>query len=429
MLRILSAFVPPRKKKGRAVAVLQDLSGPKIRIATLANGPIHLADGCEFVLTSRDVAGNEHEVGVNHPTLPQEVKAGDLLLLADGTLELSVEETSDTDIRCRVVLGGPLSSNKGINLPTSSVNVPSLTEKDRRDLAFGLEQGVDYVALSFVRTADDVRAAKKIIREHGSDTPLIAKIEKHEALSNLDSIVEAADGLMVARGDLGIEIPLQEVPMVQKLVIAKANAAAKPVITATQMLRSMVDHPRPTRAEVTDVANAVLDGADALMLSEETAMGQYPVGTVTTMGKICDDAELGFPYEYWTQRYDMSTSDSIPEALGHAACHLIDTLGVKTVVCYSQAGVTVRLISKFRPTVMILGVTPLLDTYRRLSLIHGVRPVLIDEVDRPEETVQLARKLAKDSGLVQKGDLIIITGGVPIGVSGTTNTITTERIS
>jgi len=411
------------------VAILQDLSGPKIRIAGFADDLVHLADGDEFVLTNRDVEGNRHEVGLNHPTLPSEVKVGDLLLLADGTLELKVEETSNTDIRCRVLLGGVLGSNKGINLPSSSVNVPSLTVKDRQDLAFGLEHKVDYVALSFVRSADDVRAAKTLIREHGSDTPLIAKVEKHEALGNIDEIVEAADGLMVARGDLGIEIPIQQVPLVQKMVILKANAAAKPVITATQMLRSMVDHPRPTRAEVTDVANAVLDGADALMLSEETAMGSYPVTTVETMGKICDEAEGGFPHEYWMRRYDMSDSDSVPEALGHAVCHLIGSLRAAAVICYSQAGVMARLISKFRPTAMILGVTPLATSYRRMALVYGVQPVLIERMEHPEETVEFAKVVAKESGLVVEGDCIVITGGVPLGVSGTTNTITAERIT
>lgn len=416
------------RKLNRPLAILQDLSGPKIRIGTFATGSIVLHDGTEFVLTTRDVPGNEHEVHLNYPSLPGQVKAGDTLLLADGTLEMAVIDTTATDIRCRVVLGGPLSSNKGINFPTSFLDVPSLTAKDRVDLAFGLEQGVDFVALSFVRSAKDVKEVKSLIQAAGRTTPVIAKIEKHEAVRQIDEILEAADGLMVARGDLGIEIPVEQVPMVQKMVIAKANAAAKPVITATQMLRSMVEHPRPTRAEVTDVANAVLDGADALMLSEETAIGQYAVGAVRVMARICDDAEKGFPYEYWIHRYDMTTSQSIPEAISHAACHLSDSLRAHLLVVFSHGGGTAHLVSKFRPSAWVLGVTPVEETYRQMSLIWGVEPFLITPMVHAEESVDCARRVALASGLARTGDSMVITGGVPIGATGTTNSITTEII-
>lgn len=415
-------------KLGVPLAILQDLSGPKIRIGTFACGFIHLNDGDEFVLTTREVPGDQGEVHINYRELPRQVQAGDTLLLADGALEFKVLNVAEADIRCEVVVGGPLSSNKGINLPNSSLDVPSLTEKDRRDLAFGLEQGVDYVALSFVRSARDVRELKAIIRAAGHDTPVIAKIEKHEAVNQIDEIIAASDGLMVARGDLGIEIRLEKVPMVQKMVISKANAAAKPVITATQMLRSMVDHPRPTRAEVTDVANAVLDGSDALMLSEETAIGEHSVGAVSTMARVCDDAEKGFPYDYWLQRYDRVKDSSIPEAISHAACHLSDSLHSSLLVVYSQSGGTAQLVAKFRPEAPVLGVTPMEDAYRRMALIWGVYPHKIAPMQHSDESVECARRLALDTGFAKIGDTLVITGGVPVGMSGTTNSITTEMI-
>ena len=410
------------------LAILQDLSGPKIRIGEFACGFVHLNDGDEFVLTTRDVPGDQHSVHINYKELPRQVQAGDTLLLADGALEFAVLDVAETDIRCQVVVGGPLSSNKGINLPNSSLEVPSLTEKDRRDLAFGLEQGVDFVALSFVRSAKDVRELKAIIAAAGYDTPVIAKIEKHEAVQQIDEIIQAADGLMVARGDLGIEIRMEKVPMVQKMIINRANVAAKPVITATQMLRSMVEHPRPTRAEVTDVANAVLDGSDALMLSEETAIGAYSVAAVTTMARICDDAEQGFPYEYWLHRYERSADSTIPDAISHAACHLCESLHSSVLVVFTQSGGTARLVTKFRPRASVLGVTPIESAYRRMALCWGVHPRLIAPMEHADESVDCARREALAAGLAVPGGILVITGGVPVGMSGTTNSITTETI-
>ena len=413
------------ERMGRSVAILQDLSGPKIRVGKFAEGQIHLKDDATFNLTTRDVAGCEKEVSVNYAKLPFELSVGDLLLLADGALELEVIECSDEDIGCRVIVGGILGSNKGINLPTSNTKIPCLTEKDKKDLVFGLEQDVDFVALSFVRAASDIHTVRELIHAHDLDTPVIAKIEKHEAIQHIDEIVEAADGLMVARGDLGIEIPFEQVPAVQKMVIAKANAAAKPVITATQMLGSMVHHPRPTRAEVTDVCNAVLDGTDAIMLSEETAIGDYPVRTVETMKKICTHAELHFPYEMWTQRFDVGKSESIPEAVSHAACHLAENMDASAIVAFTQKGGSAHLLSKFRPHARILAVTPLLRSYRALSLLWGVVPIKIDPMQSAEQSVGLAASIAQESGRVNSGECYIITGGVPVGDSGTTNSITT----
>ncbi len=271
---------------GQPVAILQDLSGPKIRTGTMGAGEVTLQVGQKFVLTNRDVPGDENEVGLTYPGLPHNVHSGDTLLLADGAMELEVDSATATDVNCTVKVGGLLTSHKGINLPNRSINAPILSDKDEADLKFGLEHGVDFIALSFVRTAHDVRTVKRIIQAAGKDTPLIAKIEKFEAIDNIDEIIAESDGIMVARGDLGVEIPLEQLPRVQKMVIRKTNAVAKPVITATQMLRSMVDRPRPTRAEVTDVANAIFDGTDAVMLSEETAMGRYPVKSVRVMTRV-----------------------------------------------------------------------------------------------------------------------------------------------
>ena len=415
-------------RMGRAVAILQDLSGPKIRVGTFPGGPVLLADGDCFCLTVRDVPGNEQEVSVNYKDLPAELDPGDLLLLSDGALELEVVDVRGTDIRCRVIVGGILSSNKGINLPTGSSNIPCLTDKDRDDLAFGLDQGVDYVALSFVRTAGDIQQVQKTIRQHGRLTPVIAKIEKHEALENIDRIVEVADALMVARGDLGLDIAVERVPTVQKALIALANRASKPVITATQMLGSMVKHPRPTRAEVTDVANAVLDGTDAVMLSEETAIGDYPVRTVKMTKRICSETEAHFPYGEWRRRYGLDEMDTVPEAISHSATEMAGNLKAAVIVCFTREGGTARMIARHRPEARILAVTSLEEAYRQLSLVWGVVPVLTGAIESTDETVALATQIVRDSGHVAPGAKFIITGSLPVGGSDSMNSVTTATL-
>ena len=284
-------------KRGKPVAILQDLSGPKIRIGQIGAGSVQIQSGSTLTLTTRQVPGDEHEISVTYPDLPRDVGLGDTLLLSDGLLELEVLETTTKDIKCKIQIGGLLTSHKGINVPASSIKTPAMTDKDREDLAFGIQQQVDYVALSFVRKASDVLEAKGFMEERGCDIPVIGKIEKHEALDNIDEIIEVVDGVMVARGDLWVETPIESGPLVQKLLIEKSNVVGKPVITATQMLHSMVDNPRPTRAEVTDVANAVLDGTDALMLSEETAVGKYPVEALAMMAKIAEHTESALPFD------------------------------------------------------------------------------------------------------------------------------------
>lgn len=411
---------------GRPLAILQDLAGPKIRIGEIATGTVHLQADARFILTTEAVPGDAHRVSITYPALPRDVRPGDTLLLNDGALELSVEETREDEVICRVVVGGPLSSHKGINVPTRSLRVPSITEKDRDDLAFGLERGVDYVALSFVRSSADVLQARRLMAERGRIVPLIAKIEKHEALAHIDEIIEVVDGIMVARGDLGVETPLEKVPLVQKMLIHKCNRAGKPVITATQMLRSMVNNPRPTRAEVTDVANAILDGTDAVMLSEETAVGKYPVEAVQMMVRIAEDAESGFPFSAWTSRLEPGEPVSLPEAVSRAACALAENIRARSIITFTQSGSTARLVAKYRPRPPILAPTPLEETYRRLALIWGVIPILSETTQTTDEMMEKAFAAARRAGLVKRGDTVVITAGVPLGIPGTTNLIKAE---
>ena len=408
---------------GRSVAILQDLAGIKLRLGDVAAGKVRVETGSRFTLTSRTVPGDAHEVSVAYPDLPRSVWPGDTILLADGDVELQALDTNDRDIVCRVVAGGTISSHKGINLPTRSIDAPSLTEKDLRDLAFGIDQGVDFIALSFVRRAENVTDARKRIEDRGASIPLIAKIEKHEALANIDSIVAASDGIMVARGDLGVETPLQHVPLLQKMLIVKANRAGKPVITATQMLRSMVDCPRPTRAEAADVANAILDGTDAVMLSEETASGRYPVESLAMMVRIAEDAETAFPYEAWRARITEAGVQSLQEAVADAACTLADDMGAAAIVACTQSGGAARLVARHRPRQPILAMTPLEQTCLRLALVWGVVPIPIDPPKSTDELMDRVPATAAASGHVRSGDAIVITAGIPVGVSGSTNTI------
>jgi pyruvate kinase len=410
----------------KPIAILQDLAGPKIRIGKIEAGPITLKSEGLFTLTNRQVPGNEKEASVNYSDLPNEVQPGDTLLLSDGTLELEVLETTDRDIKCRVVIGGPLSSFKGINLPTRTIKAPSLTDKDKDDLEFGIGQGVDYVALSFVRSVGDVEEAKRFMQEKENMIPLIVKIEKHEALENIDEIIQVVDGIMVARGDLGVETPLEKVPLVQKMLIRKTNQAAKPVITATQMLRSMVDNPRPTRAEVTDVANAILDGTDAVMLSEETATGQYPIETVSMMVKIAEDAESAILSKNNILLSESKKEKTIPEAVSYAACNLAESINAASVITFTQSGSTARLVAKYRPRRPILAPTPLESAYRRMALVWGVVPILSEDTENTDEMIEKTFKAVLKSGLAKCGQKVVITAGVPFGVPGTTNLIKAE---
>jgi len=410
-------------KLGRPVAILQDLAGPKIRIGTFANGPVRIEACDTFVLTSRDVPGDANEVTLVYKGLPGDVSVGDTLLLADGTLNMSVELVDGPDIHCRVIVGGELNSNKGINLPSGSISAPILDEKDLADLRFGLEHGVDYVALSFVRDAADVRLCLAAMDKAGRRVPVIAKIEQREGIDHLDEIMPLVDGVMVARGDLGVEIPMEQVPAVQKSLIYKTNVVAKPVITATQMLRSMVESPQPTRAEVSDVANAVLDGSDAIMLSEETAVGAYPIEAVEAMARIAEAAEAAFPYKSWDNRWCEHGSVTTAEAVAHSAVRMAVEVDASAILCLTRSGSTARLVAKHRPPQPILAMTDDETTWCRLALVWGVVPVMAEPRNDLDELEGDALQKAVECGCCKPGQTVVVTAGLPIHQTGTTNLI------
>lgn len=414
-----------RKRLNQPVAILQDLQGPKIRIGTIDSGVIQLQPGQEFVLTADAVPGDANRVSVSLATLPQEVKTGHPILLADGNIELRVEKVVPPDIYCRVVVGGQLSSHKGINLPASEVHVDSLTPKDRGDILIGLEEGVDAIALSFVRKASDILACRKIVKEHNVNVPIIAKIEKHEAVDNIDSIVAASQAVMVARGDLGVEIDLEKVPLVQKSIIRKCNALGKPVITATQMLQRMVDNPRPTRAEATDVANAILDGTDAVMLSDETAAGKYPVEAVVMMDRIARAAEVALDeLKFENIPIDAGTSD----AISRSTYFIAKEIGAAAIITPTWSGSTASLVARFRPKQPILATTPNDAALDFLSLCWGVIPLPVPQSDTMDDMIRFSIDAARRAGHLQSGQLVIITGGAPLHVAGKTNFIRVDRV-
>jgi pyruvate kinase len=425
-LEVITAVRRIAARLARPVAILQDLAGLKIRVGEMASGAVTLEAGAPLTLTTRKVLGSRQEVSVPYPHLTEDLRPGDTLLLSDGDLELEVMGTTGEDVHCRVITGGTLASRKGVNLPARSLTAPTFTDKDRDDLAFGLRYGVDYVALSFVRTAADVVEAREAIEDHGSPVALIAKIETHDALANIDEIVDSVDGLMVARGDLGVAIPPATVPRVQKMLIGKANRAGKPVITATHMLRSMQDSPRPTRAEVADVANAVLDGTDAVMLSEETAIGRFPVEAVTMMAAIADDAESSFPFDAWMSRFE--AGGPLPEAVARAACTLAADIDAAAIVTCTQSGGTARRVARYRPRCAILAPTPHAETYRRLALVWGVTPLLNQSQPTTDELIDGALGAALAAGRVQRGQSVVVTAGVPVGRPGMTNMIKVETL-
>ena len=425
-LEVITAVRRIAAQLARPVAILQDLAGLKIRVGDMESGAVTLEAGATLTLTTRPVLGSRREVSVPYPHLTEDLQPGDTLLLSDGDLELEVLGTTGDDVHCRVIIGGTLASRKGINLPARSTAAPTFTDKDREDLAFGIRYGVDYVALSFVRTVADVLEARTVTRKHGSAVPLIAKIETHAALTNIDEIVESVDGIMVARGDLGVAIPLATVPRLQKMLIEKANRAGKPVITATHMLRSMQDSPRPTRAEAADVANAVLDGTDAVMLSEETAIGRFPVEAVTTMAAIAADAESSFPFDAWMDRFE--TGGPPPEAVARAACTLAADLEAAAIVTCTQSGGTARRVARYRPRAPILAPTPHAETYRRLALVWGVTPLLNQSRPTTDELIDGALGAALAAGRLPRGRPVVITAGVPVGRPGMTNLIKVETL-
>jgi pyruvate kinase len=410
------------------IAVIQDLQGPKIRTGTLTGGqPVTLCDGDRFVITARPVAGSAAAVSTTYPSLPGDVRPGDCILLDDGLMELRVVATDATDVTTEVVHGGLLQEHKGINLPGVRVSAPALTEKDRADLDFGLKLGVDYVALSFVRRPEDVVELKEIILSRGLRTPVIAKLEKPEALEHLDGILEVSDGVMVARGDLGVELSPQQVPTAQKTIIEAANRRHRLVITATQMLESMMYNPRPTRAEASDIANAIFDGTDAVMLSGETAAGQYPVEAVQTMAAIAVEAEANL--DRWGRGLpgDHHTTDEAL-AVAHAATNLAHDLDARAIVAFTRSGRTALFLSKLRPGVPIWAFTPGDATYRALALAWGTTPLMCRAVMGVEEMIAEVEAKVKVEGYAGSGDVLVIAGGLPLGTYSPTNFLKVHRL-
>ncbi|GIW71335.1 MAG: pyruvate kinase [Planctomycetota bacterium] len=413
---------------GRHVAVLQDLCGPKIRLGQLAGEPLRLEPGDPLVLTTEPVPGEAGRVSVNYRRLPHEVVAGERIVLADGEIELEVVETAPPEVRCRVLVGGRLTGGKGVHLPGSALSVPAITDKDREDLRFGVANGVDLVALSFVRGPEDVRLARRLIAEAGGDQPVVAKIEKREAVGAIDEILQVADGIMVARGDLGVELPLEQVPQIQKHLIARANAFGKPVITATQMLASMVDSPRPTRAEATDVANAIYDGTDAVMLSEETATGAHPHRAVQMMVRIAAAAEEGETYFARMRARALPPPAEVGDVLAREAVALADALQVRAILCPTLGGTTARRVSRYRPRQPIIAISPERKTLRRLALHWGVRPVTGPRCATQEELFAAAEERVKQLGLLAGGDRVVFVATPPPGAARPTSVLRVDEI-
>jgi pyruvate kinase len=413
------------------LTILQDLQGPKIRTGALEDGkPVQLRAGDRFDITTHEIVGTAGRVSTTYTALPSDVRPGDRILLSDGLIELHVIDTTSDDVHTEVVFGGELRENQGINLPGVDVSAPALTEKDIADLEFGLAQDVDYVAISFVRRAADVQDVKARIAAAGKTTPVIAKIEKPEALNELAAILDVADGIMVARGDLGVEMPPEQVPVVQKQLIEAANLAGIPVITATQMLDSMIRNPRPTRAEASDVANAIIDGTDAVMLSGETATGLYPIESVKMMARIAETAEASgrhgdlLPTPHMTN----TPQSSVAKAISAAACAIVNTLPVRAIVAFTMSGSSARLVAQMRPTVPILAFTPTEPVYHRLSLVWGVTPIMSTYVDRLDDLGDQVGEMLRARGFAQPGDTIVMTGGHPISVRGHTNFVKVLQI-
>ena len=415
---------------GHGVGIFADLQGPKIRLETFAEGSAHLRRGQEWVITTRDVPGDAEVCGTTYKGLPGDVSPGDPILIDDGKVRLRVLEVGDTDVRCEVLVGGRVSNNKGINLPGVAVSVPALSAKDEADLRFALSLSVDFVALSFVRDAKDAEDVRRIMREVGVMVPVIAKIEKPQAIDNLDDVIAAFDGFMVARGDLGVECPLEEVPFLQKQVVRKARLNAKPVIVATQMLESMIGNPQPTRAEASDVANAVLDGADAVMLSGETSVGEYPVHTVETMARIISATELhalesahetGLDAIEW----DPHTKSGV---IAKAAAEVAERVNAKYVVAFTQSGDSARRMSRLRGPVPLLAFTPEDKVRSQLSLSWGIETFKTSEVEHTDEMVRQVDEQLLQIGRVQEGDLVVIIAGAPPGIPGSTNALRIHKM-
>ncbi len=408
-------------RSGRPLAIMLDTKGPEIRTGLLKEGKVLLQSGQRFVLTIRDVAGDNREVFVNYPNLPREVNKGTTILLADGLINLLAEETTDTDIICTIINGGELGEKKGINVPGVRINMPFLSQKDIDDINFGIDHKVDFIAASFTTKAEDILDIRRLLEKRQADIEIIAKIESQSGVDNLDDIIQIADGIMVARGDLGVEIPAEDVPLVQKIIVEKCHPVGKMVIIATQMLDSMIVNPRPTRAEVSDVANAIFDGADAIMLSGETAAGKYPVEVVQTMARIAKRAEEVLPYEEILRKKKTWGNISVTDAISYATCATAMSLEATAIISATRSGYTAKMVAKYRPYSTIIAATPDIRIYNKLALVWGVYPILIPDTPGTDALFDISVKNAVEAGFIKYGDLVVLTAGVPTGFSGATN--------
>ncbi len=412
-----------RDKLGKPVAIMLDTKGPEIRLGSFKNSSAEIYDGDEFILTTRDIEGDNKIVSISYKELTKDVNKGTRILIADGTIELKVLDFTETDVRCEVINGGTVSDRKNVNIPGASSKLPAITEKDISDISFGLDNGIDIIAASFIRKASDVLEMRRVLeRKNAESIHIIAKIENQEGVNNCDEILEVADGIMVARGDLGVEIPTEDMPLVQKELILKANKYGKPVITATQMMESMIKNSRPTRAEVTDIANAIIDGTDAIMLSGETAIGMHPVVTVITMAAVAERTEKSLDCKK-NMNKESEEGMTVTNAISYAGCSAANDLGASAIITPTQSGSTARAVSKYRPLAPIIAATPNIKVARDLSLSFGVQSVVIKPTESTDKIIQDSVEKALEADFIKVGDLLVITAGIPVGIAGTTNLI------
>lgn len=411
-----------REQTGLPIAMLLDTQGPEIRTGLLKEDKVVLKDGQKFTLTTEVIKGDSDRVTITYKGLPADLVIGDRILIDDGLMELKVDALTDTEIECTVISGGTLSQKKGVNVPNVSIKLPPITEKDKGDIIFGIEQGVDFIAASFVRNADAVQQIRQILKDHDAEhISIIAKIENVEGVENIDSIIDVADGIMVARGDLGVEVPAAEVPYLQKRLIEKCNDAYKPVITATQMLDSMIRNPRPTRAEVTDVSNAICEGTDAIMLSGETAMGKYPLDAIKTMVEIAQTTELHLDYSRIMKYKKKYRKRGISSAVAYSAVATASNVNASVILAPTMSGFSARIVSKYKPDARVIGLTPSEHTLRKMQIYWGVKPVMIKATDSIDAMIDEAVAIVKEMNLVKTDDIAVVTAGVPIGKAGLTN--------
>ncbi len=411
------------------VATVMDLPGPKYRIGRLKGGSVLLKKGSQVVLTTRQLEGDEGEITVNPSSFPRGVDVGDKIFLSDGAIQLRVEDLDETNVKCTVVFGGPLAACQGVVVPGMASSGPFVTDNLRKHIDFAIKQRPDYIALSFVSSPEDIVQVRKILQQSDADIPIISKIERGQAVANFDQILAVSDSVMIARGDLGVAIPIKRIALVQKDIIKKCNQKGKPVITATQMLETMVSSPRPTRAEVTDIANAIFDGTDALMLSGETSVGRYPKLAVEMMAQIAQATEGGLPYERLIEERSAWVEPQTDELISYDACYTASRLGAAAIVAFTQSGSTAKRVSKYRPKMPILAITPSKSVCGELMLCWGVQVFHLAKAPSLDRLFTTPASLVKDLGIARPGDLIVITGGIPVGVAGTTNLLKIEKVS